>query len=90
MSQTSPKLLSALAAVLFAGLSASAIAAPRFDPQEGARATDALNLLEAKGDGDFSNFKPAGADFSADVVQNGKTVHVTIDPVAGTITEQHG
>jgi hypothetical protein len=47
---------------------------------EGSRATRALNLLEDRGDGQFSNFAAAGPYFTADVIKNGRTMPVLIKP----------
>ena len=49
-------------------------------------ATRALNLLEAQGYGNFTNFRRAGNDYDATVSQNGKTFPVTVDPATGQIT----
>jgi hypothetical protein len=51
------------------------------------RATEALNLLEAKGYGQFSDFKAAGHDFTADVTKDGRTMHVLIKPDAHQIEQ---
>lgn len=53
-------------------------------PENGA--TQALNLLEANGYGDFTNFHRTGRDYAATVSQNGTTFPVTIDPETGQIT----
>lgn len=53
-------------------------------PKNGA--TRALNLLEAKGYGDFTNFHRAGSDYAATVSQNGQSFPVTINPESGQIT----
>src|SRR4051812_47123232 len=54
--------------------------------ESGARFTDALNLLERHGYGSFSNFREeAGGKFSADVVDNGRTVRVLIDLERGQV-----
>jgi hypothetical protein len=53
-----------------------------------ARMTHALNLLEAKGYGDFTNFRADGKNFDATVTQNGKAVNVVVDPDANQITQQ--
>src|SRR5690348_2797804 len=45
-----------------------------------ARMTHALNLLEAKGYGDFHNFKQDGKDFAATVTRAGKQMTVKVDP----------
>ena len=47
---------------------------------EGLRATRALNLLENRGDGQFSNFNASGDDFTADVTKDGRTTAVLIRP----------
>jgi hypothetical protein len=48
--------------------------------QEGAAATNALNMLEAQGYGQFSHFRARGMNFTADVRKDGLTMRVTIDP----------
>lgn len=48
--------------------------------RQGARATRALNLLEDRGDGQFSNFAASGTDFTADVTKDGKLMRVLIKP----------
>jgi len=63
-------------------------AAAQQDRQQEARMTHALNLLEAKGYGDFSNFRADGKNFDATVTQNGKAVNVVIDPDANQIMQQ--
>ena len=55
---------------------------------QGDRATTALNLLEANGYTSFSNFQPAGHDFQATVIRDGRPTVVTIDPDSGQITPQ--
>jgi hypothetical protein len=62
-------------------------AAPR-GTSLGNRMTQALNLLEAKGYADFSNFKQDGNNFAATVKQNGESFGVVIDPESGQITRQ--
>ena len=52
------------------------------------RETKALNLLEAKGYASFSNFKPAGKDYSAIVAKNGHNMTVMVDPASGRVTTQ--
>ncbi len=50
------------------------------------RATDALNLLEARGYPDFAEFAPEGTNFSASVPDsNGNRVKITINPDSGEI-----
>jgi hypothetical protein len=56
------------------------------DNPAGRRATDALNLLEAKGYPDFAEFGPEGANFSASVLDsNGNRVKIAINPDTGEI-----
>jgi uncharacterized cupredoxin-like copper-binding protein len=80
-----------LAASGGAALAATAqTAAVRHDkaaPAE-ARMTRALNLLEANGYGDFSDFKPEGKNFAATVTRGDQHFTVTIDPDAGNISRQ--
>jgi L-lactate utilization protein LutC len=52
------------------------------------RETKALNLLEAKGDTQFSHFKADGLDFSAVVAKNGQNSTVVVDPDNGQVTVQ--
>jgi hypothetical protein len=52
------------------------------------RATEALNLLEANGYTQFSDFRPAGSDFQATVTRNGRQEMVTIDPDSGRVAPQ--
>lgn len=52
------------------------------------RMTDALNLLEAKGYGDFSGFRQDGKNFAATVSQDGRRFTVVIDPDSNRITRQ--
>ncbi len=52
-----------------------------WNPAQGRRATQALNLLEAKGYGDFKDFKADGRNFEATVQQQGKTMTVVVDPL---------
>lgn len=52
------------------------------------RATMALNALESKGYASFTNFRPDGRNFAADVTKGGKTVHVIVVPGSGTISVQ--
>ena len=61
----------------------------RNDPQ-GMRATHALNLLEAQGFGQFSNFRRDGDIFSANVTKNGRTTTVLIDPSTNRIQRENG
>jgi hypothetical protein len=52
------------------------------------RATDALNLLEAKGYGNFKDFRADGSNFDAAVKEFGHQFTVTIDPDSGQVTQQ--
>jgi len=52
------------------------------------RMTHALNLLEAKGYGDFRNFKPDGKDFEATVTRAGKQASIHVDPDTDQVTVQ--
>lgn len=65
------------------GASAGAFAA--VGDANGSRYTDALNLLEAKGYVNFSNFHKAGNDFQASVTRNGRQMTVMVDPDNRTI-----
>jgi hypothetical protein len=53
---------------------------------EGSRATKALNMLMARGYGDYSDFQPRGDAFTATVDYQGRRTPVLIDPGAGKIT----
>jgi hypothetical protein len=50
--------------------------------------TDALNLLEAKGCGAFSEFRPEGTNFAATVTPGDRHFSVVIDPGTGRIDRQ--
>jgi hypothetical protein len=63
-------------------------ARPTQSKAAGDRMTAALNLLEAKGYGGFSDFKPSGKDFAATVNENGQHFTVTVDPDSGQVTRQ--
>jgi len=52
------------------------------------RMTDALNLLEAKGYGDFTGFRADGKDYAASVSQDGHRFTVLVDPDSGQVTRQ--
>lgn len=67
-------LLAASGGVAFAQVGTQPGTDWRSPDQQGLRATAALNLLEAKGDGQFSNFSPSGRDFTAVVTKDGKTI----------------
>ena len=56
-------------------------------PQE-ARMTHALNLLEANGYGDFSNFKQDGRNFAATASRNGKEFTVIVNPDTNQLTHR--
>jgi hypothetical protein len=60
-----------------------------WDPAVGRQATRALNLLEAKGYGDFRNFQSRGSDFTASVKEQNRIVTLLIDPDAGNITAEN-
>jgi hypothetical protein len=51
-------------------------------------ATDALNLLESKGYGDFDNFHRDGRMYAVTVTRDGKTMHLIIDPESGKIEKR--
>jgi hypothetical protein len=55
---------------------------------EALRETHALNLLEAKGYGDFTNFRADGKNFTATVAAQGKSATVIVNPDSGQITRQ--
>jgi hypothetical protein len=52
----------------------------------GSRDTEALNLLEAHGFGDFKDFHPVGQNFQATATVKGKQVTVMVNPDARTVT----
>ena len=52
------------------------------------RMTHALNLLEAKGYGDFHEFKSDGKNFDVTVTRAGKQVGVEVNPDTDQITVQ--
>jgi hypothetical protein len=54
----------------------------------GNRMTQALNLLEAKGYGDFTNFTAEGGNFTATVDQNGQHFAVLVNPDSGQVARQ--
>jgi hypothetical protein len=56
----------------------------RTNPQA-MRATHALNMLEAQGYGDFSHFRRAGDNFTADVMKDGRAMQVLINPGTNVI-----
>jgi hypothetical protein len=60
-------------------------AAATGDTPEARNATAALNLLEARGYANFSNFTGDGNAFHATVVNNGQPIEVSINPNTGEI-----
>ena len=54
-------------------------------PVEHGDATTALNLLEANGYHNFTNFRPDDKKFAATVTQNGVTKTVMIDPAGHSV-----
>jgi hypothetical protein len=48
--------------------------------------TRALNLLEAKGYGDYRNFRPEGGGFAADVNRGGRTETLMVNPDTDSVT----
>jgi hypothetical protein len=72
-------LLASATAVMLGVASTAAFAMPLWVSQ-GRRATQALNLLEARGYGGFTDFHAVGHDFAANVMRNGGTVHLLVNP----------
>ena len=60
-----------IASLLLAGALLAASGGLALAAGNAARMTQALNLLEAQGYGNFSNFEQDGANFEATVKQNG-------------------
>ena len=91
MKATSLCILAASAALAFVpGVAlASQPTMGNWDPAVGRQATKALNLLEAKGYGDFQNFRSHGTDFTATVKQDNRTLTLLIDPDSRTITTEN-
>ncbi len=58
------------------------------DNPQGGRATAALNVLEAQGYADFSDFRANGSTFTALVNDGGQRFRVVIDPDTGQISRQ--
>jgi len=58
------------------------------DNPQGGRATAALNVLEAQGYADFSDFRATGSTFTALVNDGGQQFRVVIDPDTGQISRQ--
>jgi hypothetical protein len=50
------------------------------------RETQALNLLESRGYGSFTNFRAAGSDYTARAMTNGHAVNLRVDPRSGKVT----
>jgi hypothetical protein len=92
MNRLASTLLAGAFLVASAGLALAAgqpgSTAPAASRPAGDRMTAALNLLEAKGYGDFSNFKADGGNFAASVKQNGQSFGVVINPDSGQITRR--
>jgi len=78
----------AAAAAALMIIPASSYAASMQDDPSSERATKALNLLEAKGYTQFSNFRPTGRDFEATVTRDGRQSVVMIDPDADRVSSQ--
>lgn len=82
-------MLSAVFGVVVLACGGTALAAttqPMDDTSAAAtRYTEALNLLEAKGYINFTNFHKAGNDFAATVKQSGRSMTVMIDPDNNTV-----
>ena len=55
---------------------------------EARRETRALNLIEAKGFGDFRDFHADGKNFQAQVTSASKSFNVVVDPDTGQVTRQ--
>ncbi|HUK58317.1 MAG TPA: hypothetical protein VLV50_03730 [Stellaceae bacterium] len=52
------------------------------------RETTALNLIEAKGYGDYTNFHAVGKNFAAQVDRHGRRITVIANPDTGQVTQQ--
>ena len=77
-----------MAAVLSLSLLGSGVSAFAAVADGGANAhnyTKALNLLEAKGYINFTNFHKVGNVFEATVTEKGKRITVTVNPDSGTV-----
>lgn len=61
---------------------------PDADNPGGSRATTALNVLEAQGYTNFSDFRPNGSVFTALVNDGGQQFRVVINPDTGQISRQ--
>ncbi len=67
-----------------------ASATPMMRDESDNRGTRALNLLMAKGYTQYSDFEKQGRNYTATVTENGETMHVVINPDAGTVTRMEG
>jgi len=85
----------ALAAATWSGHADSAQSKSTGDTPEARRATDALNILEAKGYcsgisenslSAFTDFAPQGENFVAHVSQNGRSFTAVVNPSTGEVT----
>ncbi len=68
------------------------------DTPQARRATDALNLLEARGycsdlqekkPSAFAEFRPQGDDFAATIVQKDRRYTVTVNPDTGRVSREN-
>lgn len=80
--------LAALPLVLVAGTALADSPTWPTDSAHGpaARITQALNILESAGYGDFRGFHADGKNFTASVTQHGQTFRVVVDPESGQAT----
>lgn len=83
-----PAFAAALMGTLMLATPALAMVPSMHAIRQGDRATMALNALEAKGYVNFSNFRPDGRNFAAEVTKDGKTINVVVAPETGTVTVQ--
>jgi hypothetical protein len=74
----------AILGIAFVSAALPALAEENTGPRQ-ERYTEALNLLEAKGYGSFTNFQKFGNDFEASIDRDGKPQMMMIDPDQGTI-----
>lgn len=80
-------LLASITATLMGIGGTAAFAMPHWQMQ-GQRATSALNLLESRGYGGFTDFHAVGRNFAANLMRDGKTVHVLVNPSTNQIQTQ--
>ena len=75
------------AVILVVGLCTAGprLSAQTAEPDQGTRATDALNLLENQDYESFRDFHADGAMFEATVEQDGRWFRVRIDPERGSV-----